>query len=409
MKKAPVKLGNYACSVACVLGASNALAAYSEPASYTSPPRVIVMGSSGYSTQAADDSAVFQRAIDDVAAAGGGRIWVPGGEYQLSGVSFKSNVHLQVHKNATLVLNQQGASVFGFGGGIENVSIRGVGGGLFTVQLPDYEQARFIFASGVNNLLIRNVDIEDPHMTVFSSIELTWSRQDGRTPNNVTIHNVNQLTTADYGYGITQIQAAENTNFSNLRGVGGSVLRLETGWKTMNLANAGGVFNIRATNITSEEGQAAIKMQPHTRHNGDVFANFVTAIGSGFALSSEQGGTWKYTDQEIANSNLTPGSFNSLAAGNVSGVYREFGAQATWARLDFYVESELMKVFSDPGRTSGAAYVGPSIGVMYDGGEIVGNVSTWRVTGSSEFLNPLIMKASDVNSYPGWMKRRPSL
>lgn len=41
-----------------------------------------------------DQSARFQRAIDQVAAAGGGRLIVPKGVYQLAGIYLKSNVHL---------------------------------------------------------------------------------------------------------------------------------------------------------------------------------------------------------------------------------------------------------------------------------------------------------------------------
>ncbi|MFD2255246.1 glycosyl hydrolase family 28-related protein [Luteolibacter algae] len=399
--KSDVSVLSVTAVISCMI-AQPVLAAYSEPASYTNPPETINLGSVGYETIGWDDSAAFRNAIDDVAAAGGGVVWVPNGDYRLSAVSMKSNVHLKIHKNATLTLHSE-TSMFNFTGGIRNTSIRGIGG-RFTVKIPDYNSARFVYATGVNNMMVTNVDIEDPFETIYSSFELTWDRVRNETPKNLTISNISCLNKEHYGYGIIQAQAASDSYFFNLEGHGGVPVRLETGWTLMNLAKEGGVFNIKATNITSEDGQAAVMMQPHTRSNGDVFLNFIDAVGSEFAVSLEKGGTWKYTAQQIADYNLGTGNFGKVSIGNAHAVYRGSGVPTRYAHLDFYPESELLKVFRDGNEIEG--YSGPSIATFGNHGD-ANQLITWKITASPGFVNPPI-STEDYN-HPNSKKNRPSL
>lgn len=94
-----------------------------------------------------DQSETFQKAIDDLAAKGGGRLIVPTGTYRLAGVRLRSNIHLLIEKDTvikpywpkgtktvvfhldaerpsnTKKMTPEQERVF-----IENVSIRGLGG-----------------------------------------------------------------------------------------------------------------------------------------------------------------------------------------------------------------------------------------------------------------------------------------
>ena len=49
-----------------------------------------------------DQSETFQKAIDDLAAQGGGRLIVPKGTYRLAGVRLRSNIHLLIEKDTVI-------------------------------------------------------------------------------------------------------------------------------------------------------------------------------------------------------------------------------------------------------------------------------------------------------------------
>lgn len=378
-----------------------AQAAYSEPASYTNPKKIISLGSDGYSTDGWDDTWVFKKAIKNVAKAGGGKVYVPTGTYRIAEVALKSNVHIEVNSGTVITLHKA-ASMFSMTDTIENTSIRGVGG-RFTIKIPDFEQARVVFMTDVQNALIQNIDIEDPHKSVFSSIEMTWNSSTDGTPVNCTIKNITQ-DHEEYGYGVVQAQAATSTNYENLKGTGGVPVRLETGWTAMNLKKQGGVFGIRATNITSTEGQAALMMQPHTRTNGDVYGRYLTAVGSEFAVLHEKGGTWKYTADQIRDNNLTTGSFRKLTIANTEAIYKENSTPTRYAHLDYYSQSELEKVFKDTSKESG--YSGPSIAVFGDFGN-ASNRNVWGLKKTGAFVTPTTMTSG--YNHPTWWLNRPSI
>ncbi|MEM6885293.1 MAG: hypothetical protein AAF571_09690 [Verrucomicrobiota bacterium] len=382
------------------------LAAYSTPGSYTNPMTTVTLGDPGYDTSGTDDTAVFQQAIDEVNAGGGGIINVPAGSYQLASVLLKSDVHFKINGGATLTLAAEG-NMFNVSGGIQNVSFKGISG-RFDVVLPDFgkgreAKVRFIGATSVENMLVQNVDINDDQQTTFSCIELTWDESLDQRPNNVTIKNV---TTSDghYGYGVVQSQAASNVLFTNLYGKGGIVVRLETGAKNMNIKQAQaqqngqslnvGVDNIKITNSTVESGQAAIMTGPHAiTTNGDVFANYVTAVSSICAVKTANGGTWKYTQQQIDDNDMVAGTFEKLSAGNVDATYTSGCIPAKYSYMSFYPQSELQtKVFDDPSIPEG--YSAPSLTVIMDAATYSQPTSTWNVTGNGAFVNPLILTTS---------------
>src|SRR5712691_2098819 len=49
------------------------------------------------------DTAAFQKALDQAAAAGGGDVLVPAGEYLIGSIELKSNTTLRLAKNAHLI------------------------------------------------------------------------------------------------------------------------------------------------------------------------------------------------------------------------------------------------------------------------------------------------------------------
>ena len=49
-----------------------------------------------------NQSALLQKAINDVAAAGGGRLILPKGTYRFAKVYLKSNVHLLIEKDTVI-------------------------------------------------------------------------------------------------------------------------------------------------------------------------------------------------------------------------------------------------------------------------------------------------------------------
>ena len=146
-------------------------------------------------TRETNQSEIVQKAIDDVAAAGGGRLILPKGTYRFAKVLLRSNVHLLIEKDTVIkpywpegektvvfdldaerptqkkkmTLDQEKAF-------IENVSIRGFGG-RWIIDFSDRERkkgegVRGIVAKMVRNFLIADLDVKD-NFTVYCGITLT--------------------------------------------------------------------------------------------------------------------------------------------------------------------------------------------------------------------------------------------
>ncbi|QBG47422.1 hypothetical protein EGM51_08470 [Verrucomicrobia bacterium S94] len=360
-------------------------AGYSEPASYKWPKKVITLGSAGFSTSGWDDSWVFQKAINQVASAGGGRVHVPKGNYRVVNVNLKSDVHITVQTGSKITLHKEGV-MFNMSGDIANTSIRGIGG-RFTMEMPDVNNARGVLLSSVRNALVSNVNVQDPHQTRYPTLGATWDQNTNKSATDISFGNITQFQ-SNYGYGVAQFQAVTRGTFWNIKCKNGVALRFECGdWKIMTLSGYGGVFDCKANNTTSEQGQAAIMLQPHVLNCGNVFMNGVSAVGSEFAILNEKGGTWAFTADEIREHNLTTGSFGKLSMGNVNAVYWSGGVPTRWSHLDFYPKSELQKIYRE-NNTSGN--VGPSCAVIGDYGLTRSAHSTWNLSKTGAFVNPII-------------------
>ena len=136
-----------------------------------------------------NQSDILQRAIDDVASSGGGRLVIPKGTYRFSKILLKSNVHLLIEKDTvikpywpegekTVVFNldaerpsqKKRMTLEQEKAFIENVSIRGLGG-RWIIDYSDRERkkgegVRGVVAKMVRNFLIADLDVKDNY-TVY--------------------------------------------------------------------------------------------------------------------------------------------------------------------------------------------------------------------------------------------------
>ncbi|VGO18098.1 glycoside hydrolase family protein [Pontiella sulfatireligans] len=345
--------------VLSVLIASCSYAAYMPPDSYTAPSTTIILGSSGYQMDADDDSLGFQKAIDDVHANGGGHVVVPAGEYRVTGLVLKSEVHLIFENGVSLHLPIEGPkkmstimfSIGAKGSRANNVSVSSRNEWA-EIYLPLSEKGLRVAAlSNVENFWISGLTIHDSR-TVFSSLIFVWSgEEDGVAllPKHGLIENI-VAKNAHYGYGALQVHAGNDLHFRNITAIGGVATRLETGLPQMNLAAFGkprgyiGLDDIAVEDTTSVNGQAALMMEAHTVKHGTVVARDIKADGSEFAVHLSGGfvSKRKYTaDQKymtIDPGELTPGDFESITIEGVTATYRDHDIVTRFVHFKDYPE-----------------------------------------------------------------------
>jgi hypothetical protein len=278
-----------------------------------------------------DQSETFQKAIDDLAAKGGGRLKVPKGTYRLAGVRLRSNIHLLIEKDTVIKPYwPQGTKTVVFNldaerpskktkmtleqekAFIENVSIRGLGG-RWIVDYSDRESnrgegVRAVLAKMARNFLIADLDVKD-NFTTYCGITLTplqtksenkdWpvSRATDGTVRDCRIFN------ASPGYGLTQLHGAQSVHFENIYAKGGVTLRLETGA----VGPQTGVYDITAKNVVSEDGRCAVMLGPHSAVNGVVKVDGVVSKSSAYAVTIGKGGVKEA--QLKLDPNATDGTF----------------------------------------------------------------------------------------------------
>lgn len=339
------------------LGSSlNCAAEYAVPKSFTRPSKVIQLGGSKYNTDAADDTAVFQRAVDDLAARGGGQVVVPAGAYAFNGVSLKSEVHVLFEKGVELRLSpdqhgKMGGCLFLIGreGELtENISVTSREQWV-DVYLPrDTKSARFAIFSDVDNFHVSGFMIHDQR-TTHSSLIFVWAGEDrGRSqlPKNGLVENI-WAKNAHYGYGALQVHAGNDLHFRNILAVGGVAARLETGLPPMNLAAWGkkpgyiGLNNITLEDITNINGQAALMSEPHTIRHGSFVAKDIKADGSEFAVSIcggfvSKGKYFTSGQTQVDPTELSAGNFESITVDGIQANYREADIVTRYAHFNYY-------------------------------------------------------------------------
>lgn len=293
---------------------------------------------------------LLQKAIDETSAKGGGKIHIAKGDYQLGNIYMRSNVHLLIDKD---VIIRPRSNVFGVGTDadldniVENVSIQGVGG-RFKVLLPEEMNGfstkfTFIRSVYVKNFYYANFDIYD-HKTVVSSLTFGPAAKNAQNfigPTNGLVMNIT-VVDAHYGYGLVQSQAGRNIRFYNLHGIGGITLRMETGSKSMNRTQFGGVHDFVGQNISVANGHGGVLCGSHGMKNGIATVRDVTAFSSGTGFGIGDG-------QETIDGVTHYGSFSEgTSVRNVTAIFG-FKAQIKTKEL-WRIPEEYLSLIGKPGR-----------------------------------------------------------
>lgn len=347
------------------------------------------------------DSEKLQQAINEVSLAGGGKILLPFGNYMFGGIIVKSNVHILIEPNSTIspfiTDITKSISFFLLGdNGIfaNNVSIRAVSGKYF-VNLPVFDPGIRIFTCGsVANFYLADFTVKDNYtkfacvsmgITTADNIKYTW-------PLNGVVKNGSVIDAA-YGYGLVQVQAAENILFKDLDGIGGATLRVETGWTKMNNLQIGTANKIYGRNISCTNGNSAVMVSPHAMHNGSVDIDGVTAYSSGFAVRIEGG----FISKDYTAASLTVGTFSSVKVRNVVAT---FGTSAQLKSKHFkFLPTYRTSLITTNSQDGGESVNGPSIvAALNDGDTYAANVQVSKVTGIGFLCQKPIIDGSDINS-----------
>ena len=346
-----------------------------------------------------NQSAIIQKAIDDLSTKGGGRLILPKGTYRFAGVYLKSNVHLLIEKDTvikpywpkgtkTVVFlldvetpSSKNEAMSKDREYIQNVSIRGLGG-RFIVDYSDRERRegegiRAVLCRMVRNFLISDLDVKD-NFTVYCGVTMSptrsktsnvkdWevSRATDGTMRNCRIFNANP------GYGLVQLHGAQSVHFEDLYAKGGVTLRLETGA----LGGHTAIFDITGKNIISENGRCAVMLGPHSAVNGFVHVDGVMAKSSAYAVTIGFGGVKK---QELArNPNAQNGRFAD--GSSIKNVHAIFGCDA---QIKTHVILEIPEEYLDDLRLRKVSkfFDGPSIGAVKDSTEGAYHVIVENVT-----------------------------
>ena len=347
-----------------LFGGGQAQAEYTQPGSYLNPALVVTLGTPGYYVAPADGTSVFQQAID--VAAGGGRVIVPRGAYELTEVKLKGAVHLVFDGHSSIGLYDAGfvanknVNLFDLGKNshVENVSIRGINGwSQFVIDPAGHRRVRAFLINDAENFLVSNFHVADSR-TTFSGLTLGWRGENPDGSPQISVDGTVEYSrpaNTHYGFGAIQAHAAYNVTFREIEAVGGVALRLETGVKDMNLAQSGDLADIHAKGLTSYRGQVALMCAPHSMHHGHMTANGLRSFGSEYALLINDGSLHKFTAEEIAHHGLTEGSYQSITVYDVEAHYSDGSIETRWVHLHHYpveLQSQLYRVpasYSDTG------------------------------------------------------------
>ncbi|MFC1764910.1 hypothetical protein ACFL6U_22920 [Planctomycetota bacterium] len=348
----------------------------------------------------ANQSDVFQAAIDAMAAVGGGRLIVPQGTYRLAGVRLRSNIHLLIAEGTVIKpywpagtktvvflmdaerpankkkITKEQEQLY-----IENVSIRGLGG-RFMIDYSDRECVsgegiRGVLCKMVKNFLIENMEVKD-NFTTYCGITLTPT---GSTAEDIETWDVSRATdgtirdchifNASPGYGLVQLHGARSIYLEDIYAKGGVALRLETGAVGPQTA----VYDITAQNVTCEDGRCAVMFGPHSAVNGVAQVDGVVTIGCAYAVTMGKGGVKEAQlkiDPEATDGTFAKGS----TVRNIHAVFGKTAQIKTHAMLEIpeeYYDDLNLRWFNK-------FFEGPSIGAVKDTTEGHYHISIGNVT-----------------------------
>lgn len=338
-----------------------------------------------------DQSSKLQSAINDISKKGGGKLIIPEGIYCFSEVYMASNVHILVNEKAVLrpagllreTKGKGGIPNYSYGimlhfshiNGrtspkfIENCSIRSENGGRFTVDyshlpLGDAHQVRFICARMVRNFLIADVNIQDNYTKfcgiIFVPVDIdNVSKLEVSRPTNGEIRDCS-IFNANSGYGLCQFHGAQSLYLENIYAKGGITLRLEPDI----VSEVDGIGDIRAVNVRSENGRAAVMMNPHTVHCGTIKVDGVWAKSSSFGVLIHKG---FIDDQNKNNPNATIGTYADDS--EVVNIHVIYGIDAQVDRKEIWIlepNDAKYALYRDNLYLSKASFDGPSVAPVFD-------------------------------------------
>ncbi|WP_044210677.1 T9SS type A sorting domain-containing protein [Flammeovirga sp. OC4] len=324
-------------------------------------------------TDAEDDSEKLQQAIDDLTKLeNGGRINIPVGDYFFKNIHIKSNIHLVIHRNATIYPTDPGDDknfgIFNIGKDGEltqNVSIRAKSE-QFTVDISTSRNpnVRVISLYNTRNFLVADASVIDDN-TKFSAITMGYSKYNGEyvMSQDGVIRNC-RIEKAHYGYGLIQSQALRHVFFKDIWGDGGVTLRLETGLKKMNELQVGGNHDIYAKNVYCQNGNASVMISPHATKNGHIEIDGIEAVNTGFAARIDRG----YVRKKEDSLGITPGYYaNTSVVKNVKGYYGET-AQVKSKHFG-YIPCQIRNLIGSEYNPDGESYPAPAVAtVLYRAG-----------------------------------------
>lgn len=360
---------------------STVSAQYVEADSYLNPSLEITLGDPGYSTDVPLHTDVFQQAIDDVAAGGGGRVIVPRGTYELGPVDLRSDVHVVFDGQSILRANVTGfqptanINLFAFGDGngsspgVSNVSMRSLGSPTrFIFDRFNHDRLRAFLVGDAQNFFISNFVIVDSR-TRFSAVSFAWvgdtAGGTARLPIDGTVQHIRN-NNAHYGFGAVQAQGGRNVEFRDIETVGGVAVRVETGFPVLNRAlgaegrRENSIDNLVTEDISCFHGQAALFLSPHTLTQGSVVARSVRGIGSELTVLIEDGSTHRHSDQTIADLGLIEGSFESIVIDGVDAVSTRGPIETRFVHLN------LFRLEFHAGQSNESVYQIPDSSPVYD-------------------------------------------
>eukprot|EP00037_Helgoeca_nana_P017418 m.165179 g.165179 ORF g.165179 m.165179 type:complete len:409 (-) comp23984_c0_seq2:710-1936(-) len=298
-----------------------------------------------------DDTAAFNGCIAKASHAGGGNgygygcgcVTIPAGQFGVTGVVLDvSNVALFFDPEATvkpptgqttpieglIVIGSQVTST-----PAHNVSVLGVGG-QFTVDATlqgviNQKIGAIRLSGNVRNFVVGNVRTKMAYGTLNTTSKSTDLNTNALAMGNMVDngmsyhptdgHVFNITNTGSWGgYGLVQVQSAENILFEHLDSTGGVTLRMETGVQLPGSY----VGNITGRDLTCRNGSSAFEACPHGQKNGDFFVSYIKSYSCFTAVNLVAG----YIQSKNGQNVTTPGYFGNNS--QVHGVVATFGTHA---------------------------------------------------------------------------------
>lgn len=227
-----------------------------------------------------DDSERLQAMIDDVSNSGGGIITIKSGDYYVSEIALKSNVHIKTEANVTFHIGDatpvnekteliKKGNMFRLTGDddwITNVSFEALNPKekyVIDLDTKKYDSTFGFSCGAVNNFKISDAKILGDYKA-YQKISVGGGKVGGVSvvATSGVISDIDCYNTI-YGYGLIQIQAGKDILFKNLYGEGGVTLRIENGFIQYEGENTQRVNGIYGRNIKCENGHFAFMCADH--------------------------------------------------------------------------------------------------------------------------------------------------